>query len=65
MIGQLLNKLEKNRPNVYTVLMMFFFVAFFDAVSRILHYFLPSTNTFESLIVAIGMGVVSIYVFMS
>jgi hypothetical protein len=65
MIGTLLDSLQASQPNVYIILMMFCFVAFFESVGRIFDYILPNHTSIWSLLIATIMLVFSIAMFMA
>ena len=62
-IKRMLYNLENAYPNVYIVVMMLFFVLFFESVSRLYTYLLPDVKSDLSLWCSIGAILLVIYVF--
>lgn len=62
-VKRILHNLENSYPNVYIVVMMLFFILFFESVSRIYTYLLPDVKSDISLWWSIGAIVLVVYVF--
>lgn len=62
-IKRILNNLENAYPNMYIVVMMLFFILFFESVSRLYTYLLPDVKSDLSLWCSIGAILIVIYVF--
>ena len=64
-LGKSLDYLQKSRPNIYTIIIMVSFIAFFEAVSRLLAHILPPRDSYASIIVSFILIILIIVVFIS
>ena len=64
-LKDILNKLEHVQPNVYIVVMMVAFIAFFDAIGRILDFVLPNRGSLLSVIVSVVVVICTLVVFLA